>query len=127
MPTLYLLFSHSLTEEQKQDAQKNLGVDAFVSLPEELQQLFSNVPPNLKELKTYLKPIKKWMEKHIQPQDFVLIQGDFGVTYKLVRYCKKLEATAVYATTERKSVDETQADGSVVTKRVFKHCLFRVY
>lgn len=127
MPTLHLLFSHTLTEEQKKDAQKNLGIETFVSLPDELQKQFSAVPPDLKNLKAYLKPFKKWIAKKVKKGDYLLIQGDFGVTYKLVRFAKKQNAIPVYATTERKSVDEKQADGSIVTKRVFKHCLFRKY
>ena len=61
MKTLFLLFSHSLTEDQKQDAQDSLGVSEFVSLPAELQQMFSNVPPELEELDDFLDPIVDWI------------------------------------------------------------------
>jgi len=128
MKTLFLLFSHSLTSEQKQDAQDSLGVSEFVSLPVELQQMFSNVPPELEELDDYLRPIINWLDCNSDEDDYTLIQGDYGATYSLVSHYKKLQyTTPVYATTERKSVDTIQDDGSIVTTRVFKHKRFRKY
>jgi len=129
MKTLFLLFSHSLTREQQQDAQDSLGVSEFVSLPVELQQVFSNIPPELEDLDEYLKPIVNWIKQNCSNQkNYILIQGDFGATYSLVSHCKELNyAKPVYATTERKSVDTVQDDGSIATQRIFKHKRFREY
>ncbi len=129
MSTLHLLFSHTLTPDQEQDAHLNLGVGQFKSLSPDLQELFSNVPPDLKSLDTYLAPIQAWIKEFAaDPQDYILIQGDFGATYFLVDYCKQCGfAVPVYATTERQSVDVTQADGSVVTQRTFRHKMYREY
>ena len=127
MKTLYLLFSHKLTAEQQADARQSLGVEDFVALPDDLQRLFSNVPPDTDRLKPYLKPLRKWLKDNARPGDPVLIQGDFGATYQLVRFAKKQGLLPLYATTSRQSVDEPQPDGSVVTKRTFKHCRFRKY
>lgn len=127
-PTLYLLFSHHITPEQQADAEASLGVGAFESLPAELQALFSNVPPDLESLHEYLQPIRQWLAERVQANDFVLIQGDFGVTFSLVHYCLTHRlGVPVYATTQRQSVDTVQPDGSVVTQRVFRHCRFRRY
>lgn len=129
MKNLFLLFSHSLTEEQKQDARESLGVTDFVKLPEDLQKIFSDVPPDLATLSEYLQPLLKWIDAEANsPKDYILIQGDFGVTYYLVDYCKSMGlAKPVYATTKRDSIDEEQADGSIITKRIFKHVQFRAY
>jgi hypothetical protein len=130
MKTLFLLFSHSLTEDQKQDAQDSLGVSEFVSLPDDLQKLFSNVPPELEELDEYLDPIINWIDNHAYDEsDYILIQGDYGATVSLNKYLSYREsfATPIYATTERMSVDTIQEDGSIVTTRVFKHKRFRKY
>ncbi len=127
MPTLYLLFSHSLTPDQVEDAQQSLGVNRLISLPADLQQLFSNVPPDLLSLEEYLQTISTWLSEQVQAGDYVLVQGDFGATYSLVNYCKQIGAVPIYATTERKSIDTTQPDGSIVTQRVFKHKIFRMY
>jgi len=130
MKTLFLLFSHSLTEDQKQDAQDSLGVSEFVSLPVELQQIFSNVPPELEELDEYLDPIINWINDNaFYESDYILIQGDYGATYSLVKYMtsRGTFATPIYATTERKWVDTLQEDGGTLTLRIFKHKRFRKY
>ena len=130
MKTLFLLFSHSLTEDQKQDAQDSLGVSEFVSLPVELQQMFSNVPPELEELDDYLDPIIDWINDNAYDEsDYILIQGDYGATYSLIKYMnyRGTFATPIYATTERKWVDTVQDDGGILTLRIFKHKRFRKY
>ncbi len=129
MPKLFLLFSHYVTEEQFQDAQKTLQITDFVSLPKELQEIFSNVPADLETIDDYLQPILSWINEHCTDKnDYILVQGDFGATYFLVDYCKKNNyAIPIYATTERKSVEEVQTDGSIKTQRIFKHKRFRFY
>lgn len=127
MPTLHLLFSHSLTPDQVEDAYHSLGVRRLISLPTDLQGLFSNVPPELASLADYLKPIESWLAESTMKGDYVLVQGDFGVVYLLVNFCKQIGTVPIYATTERKSIDTTQPDGSVVTQRIFKHKIFREY
>ncbi len=127
MPTLFLLFSHSLTPDQVEDAKQSLGVSNFVSLPTDLQERFSNVPADLPSLNEYLQPICDWLSEQAQTGDYVLVQGDFGATYSLVNHCKRIGAIPIYATTERKSIDITQPDGSVITQRIFRHKIFRRY
>jgi hypothetical protein len=128
MPTLYLLFSHTITQEQQADAEASLGVTKFEPLPADLQALFSCVPPAIESLRDYVVPIQRWLVERVQPTDFVLIQGDFGVTFLLVHYCLTSRlGIPVYATTQRQSIDIPQPDGSVVTQRVFRHCCFRRY
>ncbi len=128
MPTLYLLFSHQITPEQRADAEASLGVSRLEALPADLQALFSNVPPDLESLHEYLQPLRQWLAECVKTDDFVLIQGDFGLTFSLVHYCiANCLGTPVYATTQRQSVDAVQPDGSVITQRVFRHCRFRRY
>ena len=45
MKKMFLLFSHKLTEIQREDAIKSLNIETFVSLPEKLQNYWSNVDP----------------------------------------------------------------------------------
>ncbi len=123
----FLLFSHTLTKEQEFDASTNLDIDNFIPLPKDLQEIFSNVPPDLDSLDSYLEPIKNWLSQNAKENDYVLVQGDFGAGFTLVNFCRENNLRAVYATTERKSVETMQADGSIKTERVFKHKRFRVY
>jgi hypothetical protein len=129
MVKLFLLFSHHITPEQFEDARQSLGITDFIRLPEDLQQRFSNVPADLEAIDAYLQPILDWIEEHCTNQnDYILVQGDFGATYFLVDYCKKNNcAIPMYATTERKSIEEAQEDGSIKTQRIFKHKRFRLY
>jgi hypothetical protein len=125
---LFLLFSHTLTPEQQADAQASLGVSEFIPLPPDLQELFSNVPPDLPDLHDYLLPLYDWIGENIFYPDYALIQGDFGVVFSLVEFCKDFGyGIPVYATTERISMEATQPDGSVVTQRTFRHKMFREY
>lgn len=123
---LCLLFNHTLTSEQANDAKVSLFCDEFVSLPEQLQDLWSNVPPELESLSCYLQPIKEYIHANVQKDDFVLIQGDFGATYMMVNFVKNLGAIPVYATTSRDVVEVLKGD-TVVKQSVFRHQRFRKY
>ena len=123
---MFLLFSHNLTPTQIEDAKKNLNIDKFVPLSTSLQQIWSNIPPDIKNLKQKLKPIKKFLKQNVKKDDFVLIQGDFGAVYSLVNYAKKLNTIALYATTKRE-FSEKLVDGKVIKTSVFYHILFREY
>jgi len=124
MKKMILLFSHELTPAQKSDAEENLGVDEFIKLPKDLQSLWSNIPPELKELDSYLEPIKEFIRDNIQKGDFALIQGDFGATCKIASFVKKLDIVAIYATTKR-DVEEREIKGKIVKTSVFEHIRFR--
>lgn len=124
---MFLFFSHSLTEEQREDAIKNWRIEEFVPLPNELQHLFSNIPADVPELTDIIKPFKKFLKENASENDLLLIQGDFGVVYHLVNYAKKLKVVPVYATTERISVEQQQPDGSVVMNKTFRHRRFRKF
>ena len=44
-----------------------------------------------------------------------------------LNWAKKEQLKAYYSTTERKSVDIIQADGTVVTDKVFAHVTYREF
>ena len=121
---MYLLFSHELTNEQIEDAKK-LGVDEFVYLPEDLQKKFSNVPPELESIKKYAKDFEKFLE-NANVNDYILIQGDFGLTCHMVQYAKKNKLVPIYATTQRITT-EIKKGTKIVKISEFKHIKFRKY
>jgi hypothetical protein len=123
---LFLLFSHTLTSAQIADAQTHLGIETFVSLPDELQHLWSHIPPGLPDLSSYLKPLKAYIRNTAQPGDVFLIQGDFGGCFDMVNYVKHLGMVAVHSTTER-HVTEKTAGGVVEKISRFEHVMFREY
>ena len=126
MKKLILLFSHNMTDTQKQDAQSSFEVGEFVTLPDALQQLWSNVPAELENLDDYLEPVRNYLVETIESDDMVLVQGDFGATYAMASFVKSINGVAIYATTKR-NVEEKEIDGKIVKTSVFEHVRFRKF
>jgi len=123
---MFLLFSHKLTDEQIKDAKENLGINEFMYLPQNLQRKFSNVPPELDSIKEYSQIFIDFLKENTKKEDYVLVQGDFGVVFNVVEFCKESNLKAVYSTTKR-VVKEQIIDGKVVKISEFKHIRFRKY
>lgn len=127
MASLFLLFNHRLTPDQEQDAVKTLGVRAVTALPSDLSPLWQQIPPELSELGNYLKPIREWLLSEAKAHDYVLIQGDFGACFLMVKFAFEKGLIPVYSTTKREVVEEHQPDGSVKITHRFQHHCFRKY
>ena len=100
MKKMFLLFSHNLTQTQIDDAQNSLEIKEFVSLPNDLQMGWSNIPSEIESLKEYLIPFRNFLTENSEYDDVVLIQGDFGAVYQMVNFAKTLGLKTVYATTK---------------------------
>lgn len=77
-------------------------------------------------MKKYVQPIKEWLERKINEGDYILIQGDFGMTYQLVKWAFSKNCRPIYATSKREVV-EIRNKEKIITNRVFKHVRFRFY
>lgn len=126
MPNMFILLNHDISDQQKEDAQK-LGVKKFIPLPSDLGQIWKNLSPDAEKIGPLLKPIKQWLANNVSPEDFVLIQGDFGACWIMVNFAFQQNVIPVYATTDRKAVATRQPDSSIQTVRQFKHVMFRKY
>lgn len=125
---LFLIFSHILTEDQKNDATQNHQITEFISLPKELQAKWSQVPAILDlDVKEYIKEIVAFITEKAEANDLVLVQGDFGATYNLVSTLKSNHLECVYAITKRESIEKHLGDGTVELHKIFKHAGFRRY
>jgi hypothetical protein len=139
---MLLLFSHTLTDAQRVDAEKSLGVTEFVPLPPDLQYLWSNIDPNADKLLTItantdykgdgsdrfagvLAPIAKWVLKH--GDCIVMVQGDFGATVTMVKFFDSYGIETYHSTTERVASEVKNGDGSVTLTHTFSHVKFRRY
>ena len=122
---MVLLFSHHLSDEQKSQAH-NLGITHFLSLPKDLQQLWSNIPPEEADIAHYLQPIKQWFEDVVNSGDFALIQGDFGACYHMANFAKTHSVTPLYATTQRVAIEKTD-QGKTLKTSIFQHIRYREY
>ncbi len=126
MSSLYLLFSHEFTDNQKKDARENLNVNNIKNLPDKLQKLWSNIPPEIEDLTDYLSPLITWLSEKICQGDYILVQGEFGAVFMIVDWAKKNNITAIYSTTERKSKEIKDGD-QIKTIKLFEHKRFREY
>lgn len=124
---MLLLFSHPLSERQKSDAGRSFGIFDFVPLPAELQQLWSQVPAEEESLKPVMECFTQWLERESAAGDFVLIQGDFGLTFSMVDWCLDHDLIPVYPTTVRLARDEDQGGGLIKSIHYFHHVKFRRY
>ena len=122
---LFLLFNHTLTEAQAFDARNSLGVERFVALPIELRTLWAAIPEENEKIEDILAPIREWLYENARPADVVLVQGDFGAVFLMVRWCEDLGLVPVYSTTRREAEESKDADGAIRTSHVFRHIRFR--
>lgn len=126
-PSLFLLFNHELTPRQEEDARASLRVSDIREPPSEVKSMWRRIPPELKGIDAYLSPIKAWLEEEAQKGDFVLIQGDFGACFIMVRFAFEREMIPVYSTTDREADEAHHENGSITLTHHFKHVTFRQY
>jgi hypothetical protein len=122
-----VLLNHSLTPDQEVDARLSLEVDQIVVPPTCVRDLWAQVPPELPTLDAHLAPVRGWLRENARPGDPVLIQGDFGATWLVVRFALGIGLVPVYSTTRRSAAQEPQPDGSVRITHRFRHVRFREY
>ena len=120
-----LLFSHQLTENQEKELVENFKVKKIVSLSSELQEMWSNV--SIKEnYKENLEKIKKYIEENFNENDVMLVQGNWGYTYNIVKWSIEKKLVPVYSYTER-NVEEIKEGENVKKISYFKHVKFIEY
>lgn len=124
MASAYVLLSHILTDIQCFQLQK-IGIEN-INLPDkDLQIKWANVPAEGHSIKEYSKPFILFLET-ARSGDYVIVQGDFGLTFIIVKYCLERGLIPMYATTIRRHVEHAELDG-VHIKKVFSHVRFRKY
>lgn len=119
---IFIFFSHHLLKEQKEELKKDFFCEEIVFLPENLQNLWSNID----EEGDCFNLFKEFLEKNSKKGDYVLIQGEWGVTYKMVNYSKDKELIPIYSFSKRK-VNEEIKNGIVIKTSYFKHIKFKKY
>ena len=125
--SLFLLFNHEITPDQKRDAQVSLGVARIVDLPDNLKRIWRDIPPDSASIRAYLAPLQEWLGGCAVKGDYALIQGDFGACYLMVNFCFESGLIPVYSTTRRMAVERLDRDGSIRLTHRFSHRIFRKY
>ncbi len=127
MASLFLIFNHTFTDNQRSDALASLDVRRIVDMPSDYKKIWRNISPDLPAIEAYLEPVKLWLKLNAKPDDFALIQGDFGACYIMVNFAFDQGFIPVYSTTERVAVEEHGGDGTIQLIHQFKHQIFRRY
>jgi len=122
---LYTIFSHTLSTGQMTDAKETLGVNEIVTFTDALLKMWSNIPADKEHIKSYIEPLWEHL-KDLSEDDYVLVQGDFGATYIVVEWVKSHGATAIYATTQRNTVERI-VEGKSIKTSIFSHVRYRIY
>ena len=127
MASLFLIFNHTFTDNQRSDALVSLGVKRIVDMPPDQKKIWRNISPDLPAIEAYLEPVKLWLKLNAKRDDFALIQGDFGACYIMVNFALAQGLIPVYSTTERMAVEEYGDDGTIKLIHQFRHQIFRRY
>ena len=120
---MYILMSHKMTEQQKEDAKQTLNVQCFVVLPTDV---WSQIPAENKNVESSLLQLKAQLMTQAKEGDLLLVQGDYGATFNMVQFTKEIGLIPVYATSKR-NVYEVVEGEKVTTVRGFRHVRFRKY
>ncbi|HPX76910.1 MAG TPA: CRISPR-associated protein Csx20 [Bacteroidales bacterium] len=123
---IFLLFSHTLTQGQEENAKSSLGITNFVYIPKDLQKLWSKINPQGSLNINKLSELLNWISSESKKGDYVLVQGDFGAVVYIVHAIEKMGLIPIYATTKRQS-KEMESNGVVEKTQIFKHEGFRRY
>jgi hypothetical protein len=86
MSKMYVLTNYDLTNEQMNDAKETLGVKEFVQVPQEMLEIWRNMPPewNSHDIKLRLIPIRSWLHGHIRNNDILIVQGELINVFYIV-------------------------------------------
>ncbi|MBN2107096.1 MAG: hypothetical protein JW832_06680 [Deltaproteobacteria bacterium] len=127
MMKMALCFSHNLTEDQIRDARTNLGIEEFIAMPETLAAAWEQVSPEPDVPADTLTFTLAFLQQATSAGDYVLVQGEFGLTWAVVDWCSRNGRLPVYSTTRRDYSYDTAADGTVRNTHTFRHVRFRRY
>lgn len=125
--SLFLIFNHDITPVQESDAYSSLGVQRIIVMPPGLKDLWRQIPPALPKISAYLTPVKDWLSREAEKNDYVLIQGDFGACFIMVNFAFEIGLIPIYSTTQREVSEEHKEDGIVNLSHQFRHRIFRKY
>ncbi len=127
MADLLLLFNHTITPVQEEQARLELGVELIVTPPAEISSIWAAIPPEAEGIRATLAPVMSWLDDQAVPGDFILVQGDFGACFLLADHALNRGYIPIYSTTERRAVEEHLDDGGVRLTHTFRHVRYRRY
>jgi len=126
MKKLALLFSHKLSEDQKSDAEKSLGIKEFIYMSDRLLKKWSDIPEDI-DIYDYSKDFKSFIEENCTKDDYILIEGEYGITYHMVDWCKSKGYNPIYSFSKRVFESKEVENGVFENIHYFKHIKYKNY
>jgi len=120
---MFVLLSHTITDQQKTDAKNKFAIDAFEILPIDV---WSQIPAEYKSVESSLVSLKQKILSESSRGDYLFVQGDYGATFNMVQFAKEIGVVPVYATSIRKAYEVVDGE-NITTVREFRHVRFRKY
>jgi len=116
-----------LTEDQLNDLKETFGVQEIIYLPQDLKERINHPHPELSELKLYIRPVLKYLNRNLNVGDIIVINGDPAATYLVAHHSLICGFVPLQPVTRYEMVEEKLSNGEVRTKKVLKHVKFRKY
>ncbi len=93
--------SHEPTPDQLEELKNNWDIQEIVRMPKDIASKWQSIPPGKESIEEEILVIKNWIDEVCTPGDVVIIQGDYGASFMLADYVRKLAFTPLYAATKR--------------------------
>ena len=124
MPRTFCLLNHQLTRKQIEELETVFCSEEVICPDQELSAMWSQINPEDDREEVAGKRVA-WL-KTARKGDCLLVQGEFGTTFKLVDYALKNGLVPIYATTKR--VAKEVRDGERIHREyIFEHVCFKKY
>lgn len=123
MSRVFCLMNHSLTKKQIAELTDVYKCKEIVYPEETVSSLWSQV--NSTNEKDVIQSVIFWL-KAAKDGDYLIIQGEFGLTFTLVDYALKEKLIPIYATSKR-IAKESRVGETVHREYIFEHICFKKY
>lgn len=115
------MFSHILTDLQYKELKEKYRCENIIYMSEDLKKSWMSINDTSSP-----KIFEDFILKNLQKGDYVLIQGDWGMTYKLITFAKRNGFIPIFSRTAR-NVREQRNGDQIIKTSVFEHIGFRKY
>jgi len=118
----FCLLNHEITPKQIDELNSRFGVKHIIHPPDCISALWGDIPT---DTELFIEPFINWLNA-AQRGDLVILQGEFGATFRLVDFALKKELVPLYSVTKR-IAKETRDGEKVYRSYIFEHICFRQY
>lgn len=59
--SLFLLFNHTMTIDQEEDARVSLGSVNVITMPDDIRKAWARISPDLPQIFSLLEPVCNWL------------------------------------------------------------------